>query len=238
VNSEKEVELDFVEEDDVLEEDDGREAVDYLLLSDSIYRHFGTQCPKDKFPRGEPIIETFWLGKIKILKCVVPGADAGRLWIQACALVRDFNVGHVICHVGANYVPTAHRNWLHRWKKSQLHFTDPTSAGKNIQDLLCGLESLFKCDVVFSMILPHLDYAFIENINDINAAVIEFCELKGFGVIRFPTFERSPFGRLDSRMYAKMDRVHLGPLGIANVWGTVCEHIISEWMVDQDDRLY
>ena len=52
---------------------------DVLLLSDSIYRHLGTECPKGNYPRNQAIISCFNVGNLSFMKIVCPGARCADL---------------------------------------------------------------------------------------------------------------------------------------------------------------
>ena len=45
--------------------------VDVLILSDSIFRHVGSACPKERDSRGLPIVSTFKLGRVDISEICV-----------------------------------------------------------------------------------------------------------------------------------------------------------------------
>ena len=71
---------------------------DVVILSDSIYRHVGSECPKKK--PLEVVYSEFQLGSLSILKVICPGARCDRLFAEASFLHQTHTFGHVIVNVG------------------------------------------------------------------------------------------------------------------------------------------
>ena len=130
---------------------DNRIYMDVLILSDSIYRHVGSEYPKEHHKKGAAIYSNFELGTgnpLTVLKVVCPGARCDRLFAEAASLNRSHVFGHVVVHVGSNYVPGVAEGRA---------FPTASVIAKDITDLLCAVEKLLQADVSFSCILPRRD---------------------------------------------------------------------------------
>ena len=242
------------EEDDVIFEDDNREYFDYLILSDSIYRHVGKILPRKR--DLAPLKDTFNIGNVRFLKFVVPGARCDRLWAEAANLSKEYSIGHVIVSVGTNYIPSTHarfRQTYHQRKPFNLAKIQPakrrdyiinsarddirwreTSDITPVADVIAEITSLirrlgylFCCDVSFSSILPQKDLSCIRGISDTNSALLDFCNRNGYGFIQHPQFMVSN-NKVDFSLFA-MDGVHLRTQGIDILFSNLKDFIENDF---------
>ena len=197
-----------------------RSHVNCLLLSDSIYRHVGTSCPKKRGdPRGAAIMDTFKIGPCSVVKCVVPGATCARLWAEAAFLQTKHTFDHVIVHVGANYIP---HHSQQRKPFSKL------AATNEIIEFLGELSNLTDSHITFSAIIPQRPYIYLQDILDINRDVRHLCNKRGYGYL-----SHSGFCSMSStESLLAYDGVHLGPEGISAITSLVKAFIINEYEVE------
>ena len=218
----------------------GKYNYDILIISDSIMRHVGEVCPKVDEPASDrakvlkehrtttmlaeskPIHSEFWIHGLSVYKVVIPGARVNRLWAEAAVLSRTHDFGHVIAHVGINYIPSPRKNFvlLHREKVES-----------EICEFLDGLAKSFTGKISFSAILPTRDVTFISGITGINRAVASFCESKGYGVMYVHAFTRNLGGLIGPSMFAK-DGLHLNAVGIQIVEDAIREYVIEDFKYD------
>ena len=209
----------------------GKKHCDVLILSDSIYRHVGSSCPKVKNTiKGRarpdlqqtcilPIRSHFSIGATTVMKVIMPGARAGALQLQATILASEYDFGEVIVNCGANYVPSVRR------PGRRFHMVSPPEAINEITGLINALGNLFTGMITYSMTLPQvncLDY--IENINGINDAVVRYCTSNGLSYLRCGAFERNEDDVVDRQLFAA-DGIHLGKKGIEAVFNTLDDHL-------------
>ena len=219
-------------ESDVLENDElftDKEFKDVLILSDSIYRHIGGAIPRDEKFKG-PLYRELDIENIDVLKCVIPGARVDRLWSEAVAISQKYNFREIIIHVGSNYIPSpqaCRRNY---------YFPMRNFIVNDIKDLLGAVSDLFNCHVTFSSILPRLNMTFFRLIRNLNIEINEYCRLRFFGVIRCNAFALNNENRLDHRLFARQDGIHLGRMGIDVLFYSLREHILYE-LSDDDPWL-
>ena len=124
-----------------------KDFADILLISDSIYRHVGVECPRDvrsRHRRARPIVADFWVGNTHVKKLCLPGAKSDRLLAEASIMALTHEFREVVVHVGANYLPTVNRDRL----------KTPAAASKEIQALLAALGDIFFAPVTYSLMLP------------------------------------------------------------------------------------
>ena len=208
-----------------------REYIDVLVLSDSIFRHVGSICPR--IPRDPnapkdlpppPIRDHFDIGYTSVMKIVMPGARVDALLAEASTLQHVYDFGEIIVHCGANYVPSCQQ------PKRKFFMVPRDIVLRDIKCLLDELADMFHCMVTFSFILPHVDTTFINDINFINNGVGRHCLRNGYGIFRCDEFERVD-GRLNTALFAK-DGIHLGPKGIAAMYESLVEHVKVSFKYD------
>ncbi len=181
---------------------------DVLILSDSIYRHVGTECPRTS-PSPLPFSSEFTVGNVSVRKVVCPGARCVKLMSTAAELNLDHRFGHVILHVCANY------------------FRDrvpPHEISAEINDLMDSIGALFKCGISFSCVLPQVDMGLIDAINSANRDVALFCQVRGYGFLQCMEFAR----RADRPFLLARDGIHLSRKGAGAMFRCLSEHIIFE----------
>ena len=207
----------FIDESDVpydYDEFTGDEGRNILILSDSMFRHVGVACPRDRRKARlnndfqPPIVAEFQLEKNAFVKkIVIPGARAENL-VRAgsSAAQHDPTVyDEVIFHAGTNYFSTQMPTHvvLGRIKQALLDLT------------LIYPES----EITFSAIVPRCggDRESWENyeIAYLNDEIERYCHAKGFGFFSATAF-RDYENRKIGHLYAK-DGTHLGRLGIENM---------------------
>ena len=219
--------------------DSGKKYIDILVLSDSIFRHVGSPCPKEEQRkiRGRadpefqqicilPIRSSFSIGGTNILKVVMPGARAGALQLEASLIAKEFDFGEIILHCGANYVPSVRRHGR------RFHLVSPREAINEICGLVDSLGALFTGMITYSMTLPQancLDY--IDDINGINDAVVRYCTTQGLDYMRCAAYERSEDGSLDNELFAA-DGIHCGRKGIEALYKTLVAHLKVNFMYE------
>ena len=185
--------------------------LDVLILSDSIFRHVGTVCPKERDVRGLPVQSAFQSRGLDILKSVYPGARCERLLSAAAELHQSYSFGQVIVSVGTNYI-----------RRGGLLM--PSVVANDICDFLAAIADLLDCRVSFSCILPQCDLGLINYINVINTQVAEFCVANGLDILRCYRFTRVR-GYIDTTLFAN-DGVHLSFSGVEALFYSFIEHAI------------
>lgn len=184
---------------------------DVLILSDSIYRHVGTECPKDYTKKEHCIISDFTIGNSSVLKVVCPGASCDTLLSKAAQLHSAYRLGSVyrfglvVVHVGANYTDSS---------------LSPYEISCEINGLLDELDALFQCKVTFSCILPQMDTSTLAGINFTNSLVDKFCMDRGYGLLQCNAFMRDARASLLAR-----DGLHLSRSGVKALFASVALHI-------------
>ena len=191
---------------------DPKNHIDVLILSDSIYRHVGSECPKDKNVKSA-IVSSFNIGNVTVMKVVCPGARIDRLWAEATMLSLKYSIGHVIVHVGANYLPS---RFNHRP-------ISPEGISTEIVQLLDAIRSLFQAEVSFSCILPQRNLDIIDGINVINNAIYDHCSTNGIWFLQCLDFKRV-YGVLDNALLAN-DGIHLSRKGVVAMHRCLADHI-------------
>ena len=186
-----------------------------LIISDSIYRHVGVECPKDNSVKSA-IVSSFNIGQISVMKLVCPGARSDRLWAEAALLNIKFVYDHVVVHVGTNYVPN-------RFNYNPI---PPLATSDEISHLLDEIGTLFQAKVSFSCILPRLDLPVVDSINFVNTRLYEHCSENGIGFIQCLAFKRI-MGSLDGSLFA-YDGVHLSRNGVSAMFNCFAEHVKYE----------
>ena len=182
-----------------------------LILSDSIYRHVGSVCPKEQDVRGRPILSNFEVGGISVMKAVYPGACCEHLLSLAAELNLKHCFGHVVVHVGTNYT-------------RQFDPPVPFAVATDICNFLGAIADFLDCKVSYSCMLPQLNLNVINYINFVNSEVDVFCGNNGFGFLQSRRFKRVR-GMLDTSLFAR-DGVHLSFLGAAALFVDFREHIM------------
>ena len=204
--------------------DSDKEYFDVLILSDSIYRHVGTSCPKDPAVKDPPpIYDNFNVGGLEVLKVVIPGARAARLAAEAATLAETRTFGEIVVNCGANYIPSAKR----RGKKGRKFVNLPMEdVIKELNQLLLKLGQLFEGLITFSPILPQVNnFRYLHHINGINEQVAHFCSSQGFDWIFFDeAFEIEETGKVNKKLFAR-DGIHLSKDGIETLRNCFESHI-------------
>ena len=184
-----------------------------LILSDSIFRHVLSSCPKQPGQRA-PIVEKLELdnkGHHSVQKIIVPGARADRLWSEAASLPLSVRQAftNVIVSVGANH--TEH---------------SPDEAAADIQDFLQALPSLFPSALfAWSVMLPQPGK--IYGIRYVNELVSAFCHENNFDLLWTNEYSVRLNGPDSVRSLFARDGVHLNRGGIAIMSKTVKQYIFS-----------
>ena len=184
--------------------------VDVLILSDSIYRHVGSVCPKERDRRGLPVKSTFQLGGLEFLKFVYPGARCENLLSAVAELHQTYSFDQVIVSVGTNYT---HQDSVHM----------PSVVAEDICDFLVAIADFLDCGVSFSCILPQRDLGVTSYINMVNSQVAVFCGANQLGLLQCLRFKRVR-GKIDTSLFAN-DGVHVSFTGVAALLHTVIDHI-------------
>ena len=194
-----------------------KEVYDLLILSDSIYRHVGSDCPKELFKRGSPIYDRFTIGNLTVLKVVIPGARCDRLWAEAAVIHKTYSFDHIITHVGANYVPPFKR------KSTPLHSVNQVI--NEIKDFLDALASLFPySQICYSLTLLQNEHEWrnIRPITYINNEITEHCLQQGYQLLRMQQFEEEK----TAKQMLAVDGVHLSRMGIKAMLAVVRSYMI------------
>ena len=182
---------------------------DVLILTDSIYRHVGTVCPKQNTPLNLPFASCFMVGNISVKKVVCPGARCDRLLSLAAELHINHSFGHVIVHVGVNYT------------RSQM---PPLEVADEIKQLLDAVGELFDAKTSFSCALPVSNPRMTDYIDIVNGNVSDFCWVRGYGFIQCMRF----MPRDERASLLAMDGIHLSSKGARALFFSVAEHIKYE----------
>ena len=193
--------------------------IDVLILSDSIFRHVGTECPKEqdvKFHNTTlPIVSNFSMGNLDIMKVIVPGAQCDRLLRIAAELHAKFSFEHVVVNVGTNYV------------RQLIPCPDVAT---DISGLLKSMDILFECKVTWSCILPQRNLGLIRGINVINYLVADFCAANGYGFLQCTRFLQLN-GNLDMSLFAR-DGIHVSRKGAEALFTSFSHHLKFENIVE------
>ena len=192
----------------------GSEGRNILIVSDSMFRHVGVACPKDRRKARlnnsfqPPIIKEFELEKNTYCKkIVIPGARAENLIRAASSSAQNDSTVYdeVIFHAGTNYFNTGIPTHL---------------VLARLKQALVDLTRIYPdSEITYSAIVPRCggDREAWENqeIAYINDEMERFCHGKGFGFFSAAAF-RDYENRNIQHLYAK-DGTHLGRLGIENM---------------------
>ena len=182
-----------------------------LIISDSIYRHVLSSCPKQP-GQAATITDNIVIGSHTIRKLVIPGACADRLWAEASSIsASDRNLfSNVIVCVGANY-------------------TNKTSidiAADEISDLLTALGDLFPAaQLAWTVMLPQPHK--MDGIRYVNNIVTDLCHSSNIDLIWDPNFSIIENGDQHVRNHFARDGIHLNRKGIESMTKTVKEYLLS-----------
>ena len=189
---------------------------DILILSDSIFRHVGSECPKENDRKANiPVISNFTVGTVTFVKAVCPGARCVDLLCAAAQLSTSHSFDQVIVNVGANYT---------RDSRNGRGALSPDDTALEIQDFLVAIGDLFEAKVSFSCILPQPSV--INGINHVNTRVCAFCEEYGLGFTQCLRFKRRHY-QLDFSLFAK-DGVHLSRKGVECLFNSMIQYVTYE----------
>lgn len=183
-----------------------KSTINILILSDSMLRHVGIDCPKIKNYKGPLIKEFQFENRIFVRKVVVPGAKCDRLFAEAVLTANnDPTMYHeILLHVGSNYANSG---------------VSPDETTTDILDCLDALGNLFPdSKITFSAIIPRFAGQLYHPTNlifeDINWAIEKFCSLHGLNFFSVRTIlDRA---RDIWKFYAR-DQTHLSRMGIEAV---------------------
>jgi hypothetical protein len=210
-----------------------------LVLSDSIYRHVGGDCPKKKKGVEQWPIEQDILiptsksaspsnPPIKLKKVVMPGAKCDRLFYEAVRLSREFEFQLVVIHVGTNYFKELH----------------PSDAIKEICEFLTRAKEIFKCNVTFSPILPRflpkvileqydgtftssqLTHRLNRTIRKMNEAIYLHCQQEKIDSMLCPEFFMDDDFPVPDKKLLALDGCHLSRGGVVAMETALFEHIL------------
>ena len=201
-----------------------------LLISDSIFRHVGGDCPKKDFPQTIeqditiPISKTSSHQPITLKKIVIPGANCDRLFSEAMYYAREYEFEHVYCHVGTNYHD----------------LLSPEDTSNEISHFLVRIKELFDCPTTYSPILPRIfahdqqisrsspisahSVQLMRQVRDINSDIIETCQRHQIGTMVCPAFIRDCAPVPDRSLLAQ-DGCHLSRKGVLEMENTLFEHL-------------
>ena len=215
-----------------------KERYDALILSDSILRHVGGDCPpKTTAPPPEPRKGEWYLQDVPyvapkpyapllVKKCIAPGARAAKLYNLALGLAKDFTFDHIIVHCGTNNVMYDH----------------PDDVTEEITDLLAELRKLFNCRITFSPILPRVTkeerkddgselspdtVELLQTIENINSKVYHFCQRRYFGTALCRAFIMNNRNPLPRKHLLAQDGCHLNRRGIVSMEHSIYDAINS-----------
>ena len=217
-----------------------------MILSDSILRHVGTDCPTNTQLRSKVIRKDIPITRnpspyhhngpsdLKVMKLVVPGACCARLWSEALILSRDYNFEEVIVHVGTNHLSTYPDN---------VTFNEVTT-------LLTALQDLLSAKVSFSPILPRVTEAeqlplnrskplspestiLLNRIVTLNIDIAKFCARSYINEIACPEFMSPGFKHLLCK-----DGVHLNRRGIVALDHTIIGYITDSYWIHTGSDLH
>ena len=172
-----------------------------LILSDSIFRHVLSSCPKQPGRRAA-VVDKFDLdskGNHAIHKIVVPGATANRLWEEAASLPLPdrLSFSNVIISVGANYPQSS----------------TESDAARDIIDFIDALADLFPTSqIAWSFILPQP--GILPGIRNVNKAVYAYCIDNNIDLIWANDFSVFANGPDHVRSLFAHDGIHLNRKGI------------------------
>ena len=183
---------------------------DVLIVSDSIYRHVGIECPKENDLKNTSVISEFNVGSLAIMKIVCPGARCDRLLSEVAVFSSSHCFDHIIVHAGANYIPNP--------TKQRVTLPPIVTAGE-ICDFLDSMGNLFESRISFSCIIPQRNIEVLNMANFINDRVSLHCSEYGYGLIQCLRFKRFK-GRLDLSIFAR-DGVHLSRIGVKALYDSV-----------------
>ena len=201
------------------------------MLSDSIFRHVGGDCPKvkgDRSPIDKDILvpTTSKHPPITAKKIVIPGADCPRLFAEAARLEQFYTFDRVICHVGTNYSDVCSRQ----------------ETTFEIQRFLSAIQDLFDCDVSYSPILPKISRdeqenrkrplsahtkSIIEAICEINAHVYSFCDDMSIDFLTCDAFIMDPCFPQPRRSLFAYDGTHLFRQGVVEMEHCLFDHLTT-----------
>ena len=185
-----------------------------LILSDSIFRHVLTSCPKQPGNRA-PIIDKFSLdskGDHTVYKIIVPGADAARLWEAASSIPDRHSFSNVIVSVGANHT----------------NAQPPDIASYEIEEFLDAITKLFPtAQVAWSVLLPQPGK--LPGIRHLNNYVSSFCHENNIELIWAQEFSVIINGPEHVRSLFARDGVHLNRKGIELMTAAVKHYIFSHY---------
>ena len=218
-----------------------KQKCEVLIISDSIFRHVGGDCPlplrprirkdQEDAPRTQVQTKTLAITQdipykaerskppLSVKKVVIPGARAPRLLAEASLLARTFNFEHIICHVGTNYVP----------------YCQPDQAIFEINEFLDNLRGLFRdTRITWSPILPRLTpqdkryplaEEMMDKIHEINTEVIANCDLHDYDLMVCDAFVPHSDTEVPLKFLLAKDGCHLSRLGVVEMEHTLFEYI-------------
>ena len=183
-----------------------------LVLSDSIYRHILSSCPKQPGLHA-PIVDKFDLdrkGHHKIHKIIIPGACTGRLWEEAASITDRHSYTNVIVSAGANHA----------------HAQSKEDAADDISDLLLALADLFpNAQIAWSVMLPQPGK--VPGIRYVNDIVTSICHDNNIHLIWAMDFSILINGPKHVRSLFAMDGIHLNRKGIEIMTEAVRNYIFT-----------
>jgi FtsZ-binding cell division protein ZapB len=218
-----------------------KERYDALVLSDSLLRHVGIECPKVRDPKDSrvkpaiirdiPVRFTSNL-HLKVKKLVVPGACCDRIFSEAVILSQAYEFEEVIVHIGTNH--------LNRYS--------PDETAIDIENLLRALKELFRCNVTFSPILPRVSHqeqdpenryeplleTTFETINMlryINDKLADYCYTHGFGRMVCPEFAMDDCDPYPDKSLLCKDGIHLSRKGINKMDHALFDHLSMKFWI-------
>ena len=216
-----------------------KEKYNALIISDSIFRHVGADCPKKvgvkrALERDIPLRLSKSLPLLKVKKVVIPGARCARLFDEASRLSQRYEFEEVVVHVGTNYINDED--------------CEPMPIFEEIQQFLGALKGAFKSRITFSPILPRvlreeqeydqryeplseLTLQTIELCRIINHEVHLFCESNSIGSMICPAFIMDAFDPYPDKSLLSRDGVHLSRKGIVRMENCLFDHLAMKFWV-------
>ena len=140
----------------------------------------------------------------------------------------------VLVHVGTNYLSRDD--------------ADPDDACEDIEHLLNAIKNLFKCKVVFSLVLPRVErddalsgpyelndrsYDLIEKVRYCNDELIAFCRHNNFETFHCQAFAMDIEDPAPKKYYLSKDGCHLNRNGVVELEHSVLEYIHTHFGVER-----
>ena len=175
---------------------DTREKCDLLLIGDSIVKYVDL----DKYDQ---------LGMSYMNVCI-PGARSQAIRSRIVELNLKYSFGHVIVHVGSNYLPR----------------TSSFYAARKVTELLIGVKEIMPDTIVdFSPILPKIGPEMLVTIHSVNRWIIEEVRDHGIGYVVTTIGTRFGTSYDADKSFICWDGTHLSYAGVEAYEYGILEHL-------------